>query len=53
MSETVKLWDEVPGYDFMREVDFPAMHSWFLGGTHSAPPRTTLFWWFWIRYCAH
>jgi phosphohistidine swiveling domain-containing protein len=53
MSETVKLWDEVPGYAFMEEIDVPEMHTWFLDGTHSVPPWTPLFGWFWIRYCSH
>jgi phosphohistidine swiveling domain-containing protein len=53
MSDQVKLWDEIPGYDFTEAVDVPAMHSWFLDGTHSVPPWTPLFGWFWIRYCSH
>ncbi len=52
-EEKVKLWDEVPGYDFMEEIDLPEMHSWFLDGTHSVPPWTPLYGWFWIRYCCH
>jgi phosphohistidine swiveling domain-containing protein len=51
--ERVKLWDELPGYDLIEEVDLPAMHSWFLDGTHSVPPWTPLYGWYWIRYCCH
>ncbi len=49
----VKLWDEVPGYDLIEDVDLPRMHSWFLDGTHSVPPLTPLFGNYWIRFCAH
>ena len=49
----VKIWDEVPGYDLIEEVDLPEMHSWFLDGTHSVPPWTPLFGYYWIRYCSH
>ncbi len=52
-QDKVKLWDEVPGYDFIEEIDLPEMHSWFLDGTHSIPPWTPLYGWFWIRYCCH
>jgi hypothetical protein len=52
-DEKIKLWDEVPGYDFIEEIDLPEMHSWFLDGTHSVPPWTPLYGWFWIRYCCH
>jgi pyruvate,water dikinase len=52
-EERVKLWDEVPGYDFIEEIDLPEMHSWFLDATHSVPPWTPLYGWFWIRYCSH
>jgi phosphohistidine swiveling domain-containing protein len=50
---TVKLWDITPGYDLIEEVDVPEMHSWFLDMTHSVPPQTPLFAWFWTRYCSH
>lgn len=52
-EERIKLWDEVPGYDLIEEIDIPEMHSWFLDGTHSVPPWTPLYGWFWIRYCSH
>jgi pyruvate,water dikinase len=50
---SVKLWDECPGFDFIQEVDLPEMHSWFLDGTHSVPPWTPLYGWYWIRFCCH
>jgi pyruvate,water dikinase len=52
-EERVKLWDELPGYDFIEEIDVSEMHSWFLDGTHSVPPWTPLYGWHWIRYCCH
>ena len=52
-KERVKQWDEAPGYDLIEEVDLPAMHSWFLDGTHSVPPWTPLYGWYWVRYCCH
>jgi len=51
--ERVKLWDEVPGYDLIEEIDVPEMHSWFLDGTHSVPPLTPLYGWFWVRGHGH
>ncbi|WP_028321574.1 PEP-utilizing enzyme [Desulfatiglans anilini] len=47
------LWDALPGYDLIEEVDLPEMHSWFLDATHSVPPWTPLFGWYWIRFCCH
>jgi hypothetical protein len=29
------------------------MHSWFLDGTHSVPPWTPLYGWYWIRLWSH
>ena len=52
-QEIVKVWDALPGYDFIEEIDLPEMHSWFLDGTHSIPPWTPLYGWYWIRYCCH
>jgi phosphohistidine swiveling domain-containing protein len=47
------IWDIVPGYDFDEEVDLKELPSWFLDGTHSIPPWTPMFGWYWIRYCCH
>ena len=52
-QEKVKIWDATPGFDFIDEVDIPAMHSWFLDGTHSIPPWTPLYGWYWVNYCPH
>ena len=48
-----KIWDAVPGYDFIEEVDLAVMPSWFLDGTHSIPPLTPLFSYQWARFCSH
>lgn len=42
-----------PGYDYIAEIDLPAMHSWFLDKAHCTPPLTPLFIWHWVRYCGH
>jgi len=52
-QERSTLWDALPGYDFIEEVDLPEMHSWFLDGTHSVPPWTPMYGWYWIRFCSH
>ena len=52
-QERSKLWDELPGYDLIEELDLPEMHSWFLAATHSVPPWTPLFGWHFVRYCSH
>lgn len=49
----IRLWDELPGYDLIEDVDLPEMHSWFLAATHSVPPWTPLFGWYFIRFCSH
>ena len=52
-KERVKVWDATPGFEFIDEVDLPEMHSWFLDGTHSVPPWTPLYGWYWVNYCPH
>jgi pyruvate,water dikinase len=52
-QERVTMWDGLPGYDLIEEIDLPEMHSWFLDGTHSVPPWTPLYGWYWIRLCSH
>jgi phosphohistidine swiveling domain-containing protein len=49
----VKIWDGVPGYDFIEEIDLAQMPSWFQDGTHSIPPVTTMFGYQWARFCGH
>jgi len=46
------IWDAVPGYD-LNEQMLKEMPSWFLDGTHSVPPFTPMFSYFWDRYCCH
>jgi pyruvate,water dikinase len=50
-EQRVTIWDGAPGFDFIEEIDLPAMHSWFFDGTHSVPPWTHLYGWFWCNYC--
>ena len=51
--ENVRVWDATPGFEFIDDVDIPELHSWFLDGTHSVPPWTPLFGWYWVNYCPH
>ena len=53
LTESVKLWDAVPGFDFNKEVDLAEMNSWFFDGTHSVPLLTPMYNWFWIRHCCY
>ncbi len=50
---TEKLWDHVPGFDFDEEIDLKEWPSWFLDVSHSVPPWTPLYAWFWLRGCSH
>lgn len=43
----------VPGLEFDEEADLEQSPAWFLDGTHSVPPWTPLFGWFWINFCRH
>jgi pyruvate,water dikinase len=43
----------VPGFDFDPKADLDQSPAWFLDGTHSVPPWTPLFGWFWINFCRH
>jgi phosphohistidine swiveling domain-containing protein len=43
----------VPGFDFDAKADLEQSPAWFLDGTHSVPPWTPLFGWFWINFCRH
>ena len=52
-EQRVTVWDGAPGFDFIDEVDIPGFHSWFLDGTHTVPPWTHLYGWFWCNYCPH
>lgn len=50
-GRNIKIWDEVPGFEFIDEVDIPEMHSWF-HVPFSIPAWTPLFGWHWMNYCA-
>jgi len=52
-QKKVKVWDATPGFEFNEEVDLRERHSWFLDGTHSVPPWTPLYGWYWVNYCPH
>lgn len=52
-QESIKIWDRIPGYDFNETVDVEALNSWFFDGGHSVPRWTTMFSWFWTRYCGY
>ncbi len=43
----------VPGFEFDEKTDLAQSPAWFLDGTHSVPPWTPLFGWFWINFCRH
>ncbi|MBW2015263.1 MAG: phosphoenolpyruvate-utilizing protein [Deltaproteobacteria bacterium] len=49
----MKVYDVVPGLEFDPENDFEQSPAWFLDGTHSVPPWTPMFGWFWINFCRH
>jgi pyruvate,water dikinase len=49
----MKVYDVVPGLEFDPESDFEQSPAWFLDGTHSVPPWTPMFGWFWINFCRH
>ncbi len=42
----------VPGLDFSDD-DLTQSPYWFLDGTHSVPPWTPMFGWFWVNFCRH
>ncbi len=49
----MKVYDVVPGLEFDPEKDFAESPAWFLDGTHSVPPWTPMFGWFWVNFCRH
>ena len=49
----MKTYDVVPGFEFDPDSDFKESPAWFLDGTHSVPPWTPMFAWFWINFCRH
>ncbi|MBI5445568.1 MAG: phosphoenolpyruvate-utilizing protein [Deltaproteobacteria bacterium] len=49
----MKIYDAVPGFEFDEKADLEQSPAWFLDGTHSVPPWTPMFGWFWINFCRH
>jgi phosphohistidine swiveling domain-containing protein len=49
----MKMYDCVPGLEFDEAVDFEISPCWFQDATHSVPPWTPMFGWFWINFCRH
>ena len=49
----MKVYDCVPGLEFDESVDFNISPAWFQDATHSVPPWTPMFGWFWINFCRH
>jgi pyruvate, water dikinase len=47
------MYDVVPGLEFDPERDLEQSPAWFLDATHSVPPWTPMFGWFWINFCRH
>lgn len=52
-ERAAKLSPAVPGFEFDEEADLAQSPVWFLDGTHSVPPWTPLFGWFWVNFCRH
>jgi phosphohistidine swiveling domain-containing protein len=52
-ERTMKTYDVVPGLEFDEKVDLEKSPAWFLDATHSVPPWTPMFGWFWINFCRH
>ena len=49
----MKVYDCVPGLEFDESADFQVSPCWFQDATHSVPPWTPMFGWFWINFCRH
>jgi hypothetical protein len=47
------MYDIVPAFEFDEEFDLKKHKAWFLDATHSVPPWTPMFGWFWINFCRH
>lgn len=52
-DKAMQFYESVPGFEFDEQADFRESPAWFLDGTHSVPPWTPLFGWFWINFCRH
>ncbi len=49
----MKVYDVVPGLEFDPDRDLEQSPAWFLDATHSVPPWTPMFGWFWVNFCRH
>ena len=49
----MKMYDCVPGLEFDEATDFDISPCWFQDATHSVPPWTPMFGWFWVNFCRH
>jgi pyruvate, water dikinase len=49
----MKTYDCVPGLEFEEAYDLEQSPAWFLDATHSVPPWTPMFGWFWVNFCRH
>lgn len=49
----MKIYDCVPGLEFDEATDFAISPCWFQDATHSVPPWTPMFGWFWVNFCRH
>ena len=49
----MKMYDVVPGLEFDPARDLAQSPAWFLDATHSVPPWTPMFGWFWVNFCRH
>ena len=47
------MYDIVPGFEFDEKADLERYDYWFLDATHSVPPWTPMFSWFWVNFCRH
>ena len=49
----MNVYDCVPGLEFDEATDFNISPCWFQDATHSVPPWTPMFGWFWVNFCRH
>lgn len=47
------MYDIVPAFEFNDKADLERYEYWFLDATHSVPPWTPMFGWFWVHFCRH
>ena len=50
-TQTTTKLPPVAGFEFDEKADLEQSPAWFLDATHSVPPWTPLFGWFWINFC--